>query len=500
MNKQEILKYFNKHYGDRYIVYTSSIKKLERENYFFIVKDKKKKYLVVSSVDVIARKFEGSVLEEKEVNQNELIIKICNLNHHNLDLIREIFPYLNPSFCGLRASFGTGDRLGIATPAHLQAFRGKDIFSILAQQSVREMARTERNWQKVLDDAIWGCFEAGYEGPFGADADHVKEIKDLKDAVDCGYTMFTLDPSDFIRKDLSKLSKKEINNLYEQISERKDIESLYLNKTYKIKEQELKFDEKSLKEIILTYSEALNHVLKCYEFLKGYKKNDFDLEISVDETPTVTSPLAHLFIVLELKRKGVDFQNLALHFLGDWQKGIEYIGDVKQFAKEFYLHAAIAKKIGGYKLSLHTGSDKFSVYPIFAQETEGLCHIKTAGTSWLEEAKVIAMKDPALYREIHQFALENFEKDRESYNLTTDLSRIPGIDTITNDELINLFKQNDSRQLIHITYGSILIAKDSEGKYIFKDRIYKILFQYEEDHYREVSNHIRRHLELLVSI
>ena len=500
MNKQEILKYFNKHYGDRYIVYTSSIKKLERENYFFIVKDKKKKYLVVSSVDVIARKFEGSVLEEKEVNQNELIIKICNLNHHNLDLIREIFPYLNPSFCGLRASFGTGDRLGIATPAHLQAFRGKDIFSILAQQSVREMARTERNWQKVLDDAIWGCFEAGYEGPFGADADHVKEIKDLKDAVDCGYTMFTLDPSDFIRKDLSKLSKKEINNLYEQISERKDIESLYLNKTYKIKEQELEFDEKSLKEIILTYSEALNHVLKCYEFLKGYKKNDFDLEISVDETPTVTSPLAHLFIVLELKRKGVDFQNLALHFLGDWQKGIEYIGDVKQFAKEFYLHAAIAKKIGGYKLSLHTGSDKFSVYPIFAQETEGLCHIKTAGTSWLEEAKVIAMKDPALYREIHQFALENFEKDRESYNLTTDLSRIPGIDTITNDELINLFKQNDSRQLIHITYGSILIAKDSEGKYIFKDRIYKILFQYEEDHYREVSNHIRRHLELLVSI
>jgi hypothetical protein len=232
--------------------------------------------------------------------------------------------------------------------------------------------------------------------------------------------------------------------------------------------------------------------------LKGYKKNDFDLEISVDETPTVTSPLAHLFIVLELQRGGVDFQNLALHFLGDWQKGIEYIGDVKQFAKEFSLHAAIAKKIGGYKLSLHTGSDKFSVYPIFARKTEGLFHIKTAGTSWLEAVKVIAIREPQLYREIHQFALENFEKDKASYNLTTDLSRIPGIDTITNDELINLFKQNDSRQLIHITYGSILIAKDSEGKYIFKDRIYKILFQYEEDHYREVSNHIRKHLKLLV--
>jgi len=238
-------------------------------------------------------------------------------------------------------------------------------------------------------------------------------------------------------------------------------------------------------------------VVKCYEFLKDYKKEKFDLEISVDETPTVTSPLAHLFVVLELQRRGVDFQNLALHFLGDWQKGIEYIGDVEQFSGEFSLHAAIARSIGGYKLSLHTGSDKFSVYPIFSQETDGLCHIKTAGTSWLEEAKVIAMKDPALYREIHRFALENFEKDRASYNLTTDLSRVSNIDELSDEQLVDLFNKPDSRQLIHITYGSILKVKDNKGKYIFKDRIYKILFEYEENHYRELSNHIRRHLELL---
>ncbi len=70
---------------------------------------------------------------------------------------------------------------------------------------------------------------------------------------------------------------------------------MYLSKSYKIKGQELIFDEKSLKEITLTYSEALNHVVECYEFLRSHKKSDFDLEISVDETPTVTSPLAHLF-------------------------------------------------------------------------------------------------------------------------------------------------------------------------------------------------------------
>ena len=496
MNKENVLQLFDKHYGDRYKAYPSSVKS-EDNNYFFLVKNHQKKYLAVVGKPKEVKKFESNTPEEKKNNENELIIKICYLNHHNLKLLREIFPWLNPSFCGLRTSFGTGDRLGIATPAHIQAFKDKDVFPVLAQQSVREMARTERNWQKVLDDAIWGCFESGYIGPFGADADHVKDIKELKEAADCGFTMFTLDPSDYVRKDLSKLNKKEINNLYEHISERKDLERLYLNKTYNFTGQRLMFDDNSLPEIILTYSEAINHVVKCYEFLKSYKKNNFDLEISVDETPTVTSPLAHLFIILELQRRGVDFQNLALHFLGDWQKGIEYIGDVEQFAREFSLHTAIAKNIGGYKLSLHTGSDKFSVYPIFTRETGGLCHIKTAGTSWLEEVKVVAMMEPEFYREIHRFALENFEKDRASYNLTTDLSRIPEIDTISNDELINLFKQNDSRQLIHITYGSILRARDNEGKYIFKDRIYRVLFQYEEDHYRELSNHIRRHLEIL---
>ncbi len=496
MNKEDILRRFLKAYFNKYTIYHSSIKSKE-DNYFFLVKDDQAKYLTVIGKPEVVKKFEGPVSEEKKIEEDGLFAKVCYLNHHNLSLLREIFPWLNPSFCGLRASFGTGDRLGIATPAHIQAFKDKDVFPVLAQQSVREMARTERNWQKVLDDAIWGCFEAGYIGPFGADADHVKDIKELKEAADCGFTMFTLDPSDYVRKDLSKLNKKEINNLYEHISERKDLERLYLNKTYNFTGQRLMFDDNSLPEIILTYSEAINHVVKCYEFLKSYKKNNFDLEISVDETPTVTSPLAHLFIVLELQRRGVDFQNLALHFLGDWQKGIEYIGDVEQFAREFSLHTAIAKNIGGYKLSLHTGSDKFSVYPIFTRETSGLCHIKTAGTSWLEEVKVVAMMEPEFYREIHRFALENFEKDRASYNLTTDLSRIPDLDTIPDSELINLFKQNDSRQLIHITYGSILRARDNEGKYIFKDRIYKILFQYEDDHYHELSNHIRRHLELL---
>jgi len=496
MDIHDIVSSFLKIYNNRYSIYRNSIK-CDNDNVFFLVKDNNKKYLVATGQYGIVKKFEGIPSEERQIETDGMVFKICNLNHYNLSRLREIFPHLNPSFCGLRASFGTGDRLGIATPAHLQAFKGENIFPVLAQQSVREMSRTGRNWQKVLDDAIWGCIEVGYEGPFGADADHVKKIEDLKEAADCSYTMFTLDPSDFIRNDIESLNKQELEQLYKQNSSYKELEELYLNKNYKFDNQELIFDKNSLKEILLTYFEALNHVVKCYKFLKDYKKDKFDLEISVDETLTVTSPLAHLFIVLELRRRGVDFQNIALHFLGDWQKGIEYIGNVEGFSKEFSVHAILAKNIGGYKLSMHTGSDKFSVYPIFSQKTRGFCHIKTAGTSWLEEAKVVAMKNPDLYREIHRFALENFEKDSASYNLTTNLSHIPDIGSIPDGELINLFKKNDSRQLIHITYGSILSEKDNKGDYLFRNKVFQTLFQYEEDHYRELSNHIKNHLNLL---
>jgi len=496
MNKQEIVKIFNESYGKKYIVYSNSIKSIN-ENYFLMVKDNQSKYLAVISKSNHIIRFKNPVLDNGDFSNEGISLKIYQLNHDNLNLLRKVLPYLNPSFCGLKTSFGTGDRLGIATPAHLQAFTKKGIFPVLAQQSVREMSRTERNWQAVLDDVIWGCFEAGYEGPFGADADHVKELEDLRDAADCGYTMFTIDPSNHINTDIETLGKQQINVLYQQILNYEELERLYLNKRFAFENQTLIFDENSLKKIILTYFKALNHVVECYEFLKDCKKDKFDLEISVDETPTVTSPLAHLFIVLELRRRAVEFQNIALHFLGDWQKGIEYIGNVKEFAKEFSIHATLAKNIGGYKLSMHTGSDKFSVYPTFSQKTSGLCHIKTAGTSWLEAAKVIAMKDPDLYRQIHKFALKNFEKDSASYNLTTDLSKVPVIDAIPDNELVNLFKKNDSRQLIHITYGSILNTRDEQGKYLFKRRIFKMLFRYEEDHYRELSNHIKRHLSLL---
>lgn len=498
--RQKAMDLFIKTFNQQYDVYPLSVK--ERDNcYFFLIKDKEKKYLVVAGKPADLQRLNFSTKKEKKISDGELdlLFKICHMTHENLSQLQLIFKYLKPT-CSKKfpePSFGTGDRLGIATPAQIQAFKGKNIFPILAQLSTREITRTESSLQRVMDNAIWGCFEMGFEGPFGSDADHIKDLDNLQEAINCGFTLYTLDPSDYINNDIAKYSKSELKQKYQELPERHEIEKRYLDREFNIGKEKLSFGQDSLAEIVLTYGEAIKYIVKFYKFLKEKNKEDFELEVSIDETPGPTSPLAHLWIVSELQYQGVSFQNLAPHFIGDWEKGIEYVGDINTFKKELELHCQIVSHVGGYKLSLHSGSDKFSVYPIFASETGNLFHIKTAGTSWLEAAKTVSLCQPDLYREIHNFALTCFERDRFSYQLTTDLKKIPDIERLKDEELVTLFSNNNARQLIHITYGSILREKDEEGRYRFKDRIYQTLFTHEKAHYQSVAGHIKGHLDLL---
>ncbi|HEY8542946.1 MAG TPA: tagaturonate epimerase family protein [Pseudothermotoga sp.] len=482
------LKEFEKLTNGKYQVYQDSIHQIDT-SIFFICRDRNRKQLVVIGKKGICERFEANKIGEID----DLDVVICQLSHKNCETIRDLFS-LNPKRCNNKTSFGFGDRLGIATPAHALAAKNHDIFPIFAQQSVRELSRTQRTFKDALDSAVWGVFESGYHKDFGADADHVKQIEDLLNAAHEGYSMYTLDPSDHVR-DIDKMSQKEIAEFYQSHPERRELESKYVGKTFNLSKQKLVMDEESFVKIFVTYIDVIKHVVKCYDALKGVKR-DFDLEVSIDETSTPTTPLAHIFIAEELRRKGVDFQTLAPRFIGQWQKGIDYIGDLSILEKEMTIHGEIVKILSGYRLSLHSGSDKFSVYSIFAKCTEGNLHIKTAGTSYLEAIKVIAVKDAVLYRDIHRYALERFEIDRASYHVTTDLNKIPNVDKMSDTDLVKLFDIPDARQLIHITYGSILTAKES-GHYLFKDRIFKVLFDNEKLHYEFVKNHMEKHLNLL---
>src|SRR6185437_9513691 len=101
---------------------------------------------------------------------------------------------------GLTPSFGFGDRLGVATPGHVAALResGGGILPIFAQQSIREMTRTRRSPEQVIGDAFTGATAGGYEGPQGADADHLKTNADIDRTAAAGFCFFTLDPSDYV--------------------------------------------------------------------------------------------------------------------------------------------------------------------------------------------------------------------------------------------------------------------------------------------------------------
>ena len=154
----------------------------------------------------------------------------------------------------------------------------------------------------------------------------------------------------------------------------------------------------------------------------------------------------------------------------------------------------IARELGPYKLGLHSGSDKFSIYPIIARHAGDLLHVKTAGTSYLEALRVVARLDPALFREILAFAVSRYEEDRKSYHVSARISRVPPAESTKDAQLEKLFEQFDARQVLHVTYGSVLTAKDESGAPRFRERLLALLKRNPEIYAAAVEKHMERHV------
>lgn len=174
--------------------------------------------------------------------------------------------------------------------------------------------------------------------------------------------------------------------------------------------------------------------------------------------------------------------------MGTFEKGVDYIGDLNQFRESFARHLAVARTFGPYKLSLHSGSDKFSIYPIAAALAGDLIHLKTAGTSYLEALHAIAALDPALFRSIVAFAVERYPVDRASYHVSADVSRMPNIASWRDTRLSELLDDFHAREILHVTFGSVLQDKR------FNERFFTVLRENEEAYYQMLENHFDRHL------
>jgi hypothetical protein len=426
-------------------------------------------------------------------------VKVCELSIENAAVIRRMFPFTAPqNHRGIAITIGLGDRLGLASAGHIRLVKDYPVFPVLAQQSIRELNLTGRTYPDVLAAASWAVFQEGYTRGFGADGDHLKTAAEVQMALDSGYTMITLDCSEHIDNTVSELDDAAVDGRYAQIpaGPKNRLESQYLGKEFALEGAVVSFPPPEFKRIVLIYSKAVQYTIDLYQAVIKNCGRPVDFEMSIDETLTSTTPASHYFVASELIGAGVEITSLAPRFCGEFQKGIDYIGDQAQFAAEFASHVKIAEHFG-YKISVHSGSDKFGVFPVIGAKTGGKYHLKTAGTNWLEAVRLIAVQEPALYREMHRFAVANLNEAKKYYHIKADLAKVPSIDDLTDAELPGLMDQDDARQVLHITYGLILEARHSDGRPVFRDRIYRTLNQNEAGYYRGLERHIGRHLELL---
>jgi hypothetical protein len=426
--------------------------------------------------------------------------KICDMSNENCALIRKLFPFTNPSnHHGKAVTVGFGDRLGLASPGHIRTIKGKEVFPVLAQQSIRELNLTGRTYKDVLAAASWAVFQEGYTLGFGADGDHLKTAQEVNMAIDCGFTMITLDCSEHIDNSIPSLGADEVNILYAALSkeDRKRLETKYLDREIVLDAAHaVHFKPEEFKRTVLIYLDAIKYTIDIYNDVIRNCGRNIDFEMSIDETLTSTTPQSHYFVASELLEAGVRITSLAPRFCGEFQKAIDYIGEIAQFRKEFEVHAIIAEKLG-YKLSIHSGSDKFSVFPTIGEMTKLKVHLKTAGTNWLEAVRIIAARNPALYRRMHAFALKHLSEAKKYYHISAKPENIPTLDKLSDGELPGLMEQNDARQVLHITYGLILLAKNADGTSTFKDEIYSLLNQHEAEYYSALQKHLGRHLSAL---
>jgi hypothetical protein len=473
----------------RIIPYERSVQR-EGDVTYLLVRLNGKRMLLLYTQGVIPSGFDGIFRRV-----GSLKLWFCPLNHKNAAALRTALPFTAPvSVLKERTTFGVGDRLGIAGPGHIRLFRNLEAAPILAQQSVREVELTGRTYEDVLDASTWAVFQEGFRRRWGADGDHLKTEEWVRKVIKIGFTMITADVSEYIKDRFSESAPEEVLGAYEKADPRyrERIETTYLKDSTKLDNgSEIRFSKEVLARTVMVYGEAVDHAKRLYDAaVSAAGKGLFDFELSVDETTTPTTPQAHIFVATELKRGGVAVTSIAPRFVGEFQKGIDYIGDINEFERSFRLHASIAKKLG-HKISIHSGSDKFSIFPAVGKHSNGVFHIKTSGTNWLAVLKVISEKRPGLFRKLYGFALAHFETARSHYYVTPALEKVPDISEIADNRLPGIFENSDARQVLHISYGEMF----SSGE--LKKEIFDTIDMYIEHYWKELERHIGRHTRLL---
>lgn len=369
-------------------------------------------------------------------------------------------------------SFGTGDRFGKEGRAQLAAIQeiNKLGFNVVPvwNKSYREHSIVKTSHESVLKEAADAVRANKWKGNYYVDADHIG-LSIVDEFVDYS-NFFTIDVAHFIGEPCSINEKNEFVKNHSQFIGKLEIPGI---------EQEFEVTGEYLSKIANNYLNAINEVKAIYDHIVAKKgAGNFIPEVSMDECEIAQSPLELFFILAELRRLGVEVQTIAPKFTGLFAKGVDYIGDVKQFELEFEQDVAVTqfavKTLGlpkNLKLSVHSGSDKFAIYPAMKRAIKkfdaGL-HVKTAGTTWLEEVIGLAQsggKGLEIAKEIYARSLERYDELTGPYETVLDIdksmlpkaSEVNGWDSKTFSDALTHEQgckgYNASfRQLVHVGY------------------------------------------------
>ena len=417
-----------------------------------------------------------------------------------------------PGPLGMEPSFGFGDRLGLGTPGHVAALReaGGPIRGIFAQQSIREMSRTGRSAETIMAAAVDALTALDFADPWSADGDHLKTPQDIRRTMAAGFVMFTLDPSEEVDQQADGYDESTLASKFAEAREFAPWIEEYRGRREKLDAGVIEFDQHTLARAAVKYGKALRRAMalsRSVEEEAARLDQSFEIELSVDETAQPTTPAEHFIIAEQFQKAGIALASLAPRFIGDFEKGVDYKGNLVQLEASMQIHAEIARRLGPYKISLHSGSDKLSMYPVLARVTRGRFHVKTAGTSYLEALRVAAQFDPGFFREIIDFSRGRFDEDKASYHVSAVVNEIPSPDEVDDPvilERLYLDRWEDvapgrgftepGRQILHCTFGSV-ITNPKLGP-----RLVSLLKAYPKEHCEILKQHFVRHLQPLNGI
>ena len=406
-------------------------------------------------------------------------------------------------------SIGVGDRFGCQAAAQLSACLlasqdGTEVVPVW-NKSNREHVTigSEPCSTRIAADAA--VAKLGWNQSYYVDADHIR--LETVDRFIPHSDFYTIDVADSIGRPIAPELVRSFVERHPEFSGNLLIPGI---------DQPFAITPAEVDRIASKYLTAISEAGTIYRYILEAKGADnFVTEVSMDETDSPQTPPELLIILAAIADEGIPVQTIAPKFTGRFNKGVDYVGDVVQFEKEFNEDlAVIAYAVAHYglptnlKLSVHSGSDKFSIYGVIRRSIErtgaGL-HVKTAGTTWLEEVIGLAEADGeglAVAKEIYATALDHLDELCAPYATVIDIdnSRLPSAETVNQwnaQEFVSALRHDQAnsafnphlRQLIHVGY-KVAAAMG--------DRYLNALNKYEEFVSRNVTENLyKRHLKPL---